>query len=53
MDCTSLDGSGGTGSASWSIPVHLGGADMEEIGSRGGRANQVLGAAVFGRGTSA
>ena len=33
--------------------VHLGGADMEEMGSRGGRANQVLGAAVFGRRTSA
>ena len=33
--------------------VHLGGTDMEEMGSRGGRANQVLGAAVFGRGTSA
>ena len=33
--------------------VHLGGMDMEEMGSRGGRANQVLGAAVFGRGTSA
>ena len=33
--------------------VHLGGTDMEEMGSRGGRANQVLGAAVFGRGKSA
>ena len=33
--------------------VHLGCTDMEEMGSRGGRANQVLGAAVFGRGTSA
>ena len=33
--------------------VHLGGADMEEMGSHGGRANQVLGAAVFGRRTSA
>ena len=33
--------------------VHLGGTDMEEMWSRGGRANQVLGTAVFGRGTSA
>ena len=33
--------------------VHLGCTDMEEMGSRGGRANQVLGAAVFGRRTSA
>ena len=33
--------------------VHLGGTDMEEMGSRGGRANQVLGAAVFGRRMSA
>ena len=33
--------------------VHLGRTDVEEMGSRGGRANQVLGAAVFGRRTSA
>ena len=33
--------------------VHLGGTDMEEMGSHRGRANQVLGAAVFGRRTSA
>ena len=32
--------------------VHFGGMDMEEMGSHGGRANQVLGVAVFGRRTS-
>ena len=55
MDYTSLDGSRGTGQ----LPgrhgirgVHLGCTDMEEMGSPGGRANQVLGAAVFGKRTS-
>ena len=33
--------------------VHLGCTDMEEMGSHGRRANQVLGATVFGRRTSA
>ena len=33
--------------------VHPGGTHMEEMGPHGGRANQVLGAAVFGRRTSA
>ena len=33
--------------------VHFGCPDVEEMGSCGGRANQVLGAAVFGRRTSA
>ena len=49
MDYTSLDGSRGYGIRG----VHLGCTDMEEMGSRGGWANQVLGAAVFGRRTSA
>ena len=55
-DYTSLSGSKGTGSASWSIQdpdVNSGCADLEELGSCGGRANQVLGAAVLSRGTSA
>ena len=33
--------------------VHPGGTHMEEMGPHGGQANQVLGAAVFGRRTSA
>ena len=33
--------------------VHPGSTHMEEMGPHGGRANQVLGAAVFGRRTSA
>ena len=33
--------------------VHPGGTHMEEMGPHGGRANQVLGAAVFGGRTSA
>ena len=33
--------------------VYPGGTHMEEMGPHGGRANQVLGAAVFGRRTSA
>ena len=33
--------------------VNSGCADLEEVGSCGGQANQVLGAAVFSRGTSA
>ena len=55
MDYTSLDGSRGRGQ----LPgrhgirgVHFGCTDVEEMGSCGGRANQVLGAAVFSRRTS-
>ena len=56
MDYTSLDGSRGTGQlpGPYGIRgVHFGCTDVEEMGSCGGRAKQVLGAAVFSRRTSA
>ena len=54
MDYTSLDGSRGTLHGRYGIRgVHFGCTDVEEMRSCGGRANQVLGAAVFSRRTSA